>query len=182
VTPSPPPTTHSEGEFVRLYTANARRVYTYILTLLPSRADAEDVFQDVGALLWDKFASFEPGTHFGAWACRIAFYRVLKHRVEEMRRPRVFGDVTLETIMAEMETTEASLDLDAEYRLLTECLAALPEADRRLIENRYAPEGAPRQLAAALNWPVKKVYKALDRIRKVLLGCVTRKIGEGSNA
>ena len=132
--------------------------------------------------MWDKFASFEPGTHFGAWACRIAFYRVLKYRVAELRRPRVFSDVTLESIMAELETTEASLDLDAEYRMLTECLAALPEADRRLIENRYASGGAPRHLAATLNWPVRKVWKALDRIRKVLLGCVTRKIGEGSNA
>ena len=114
-------------------------MYTYILTLLPSRADADDVFQDVGILLWEKFAEFVPGTQFGPWACRIAFYKVLKYRVEKLRRPRVFSDVTLETIMTELEATDASLD--DEYGVLAECLAALLQADRHLIESRYAPGG-----------------------------------------
>ena len=72
----------NEGEFVRLYTANSRRVYAYILTLLPNRTDAEDVFQDVGTLLWEKFGEFTPGSQFGAWACRIAYFKALKYRAK----------------------------------------------------------------------------------------------------
>ena len=71
------PNLHSEGEFVRLYTASSRRIYTYILTLLPNRTDAEDVFQDVSVLLWEKFPEFTPGTQFSAWACRIAYFKAL---------------------------------------------------------------------------------------------------------
>ncbi len=66
------------AEFVRLYTAHSRRIYTYLLTLLPQRADAEDVFQEVGTLLWEKFCDFTPGTNFAAWACKIAQFQAIK--------------------------------------------------------------------------------------------------------
>ena len=83
----------------------------------------------------------------------------------------------METIVAEMEEMDDSLD--AEYRVLAECFAALPEPDRRLIEQRYGPRGSPREIAATSGWSVKRVYRMLDRIRKVLLGCVTRKLTGG---
>ena len=168
---------HNEGEFVRLYAANSRRIYTYILTLLPNRSDAEDVFQDVSALLWEKFAEFTPGTQFGAWACRIAYFKALKCRTRKATQRRLFSEATMETIAAEMEEMDDSLD--AEYRVLAECFAALPEQDQQLIAQRYGPSGSPREIAATSGRSVARVYRALDRIRKVLLGCVTRKIAGG---
>jgi len=174
--PSDPNPQH-EGDFVRLYAANSRRIYTYLLTLLPNRTDAEDVFQDVSALLWEKFAEFTPGTHFGAWACRIAYFKALKHRARKAAHNRLFTEVTMETIVAEMDEMDDSLD--AEYRVLAECFAALTEPDRRLIEQRYGPSGSPREIAAASGLSIKRVYRMLDRIRKVLLGCVTRKLAKG---
>lgn len=170
----------SEGEFVRLYSASSRRIYTYILTLLPNRADAEDVFQDVSALLWEKFSEFTPGTQFGAWACRIAYFRALKHRARQARQHGLFSETAMENILAEMEEMDDSRD--AEYRALADCFAALAEPDRRLLEQRYGPSGSPRAVAAAVGWPIKRVYKALDRARKALLGCVTRKMAEGDKA
>jgi RNA polymerase sigma-70 factor, ECF subfamily len=174
------PKPRNEGEFVRLYTASSRRIYTYILTLLPNRADAEDVFQDVGTLLWEKFDEFTPGSQFGAWACRIAYFKALKYRARKASHTRLFKETAMETIYAEMEAMDDSLD--TEYRALGECFAALPEPDRRLIEQRYGPSGSPREIAAVSGLPIKRVYKVLDRIRKALLGCVTRKLTEGSKA
>ena len=175
---SPDANSCHESEFVRLYTTNSRRIYTYILTLLPNRVDAEDVFQDVSTLLWEKFGEFTPGSQFGAWACRIAYFLVLKHRSKKAVRDQFFSEAAMEAIRDEVVTMDDSLD--GEYRALAGCLAALSESDRHLIQRRYGPSGSPRELAALLSWPVRRVYKTLERIRKVLLGCVLRKLSEGS--
>ena len=37
------------------------RVYGYIVTLLPNRHDAEDVFQQTSLILWQKWDEFDPG-------------------------------------------------------------------------------------------------------------------------
>ena len=89
-------------------------------------------------------------------------------------RQRLFSEATLEAVAVEMD--ELNDTLDFEYRLLAECFAALPRPDQQMMEQRYRPKGSPREIATELGLPVKRVYKSLDRIRKVLLGCVTRKM------
>jgi RNA polymerase sigma-70 factor (ECF subfamily) len=171
------PSAPSADEFVRLYTAASRRIYTYILTLLPDRTDAEDVFQEVSTVLWEKFREFTPGTQFGAWACKIAYFKAIKFRSLKAVRSRMFSEHTLENISAELEAMDDSLDV--EYRLLAECFARLPAEERTLIEQRYRNNGSPRVIAETTGLPVRRIYKSLDRIRKALLSCVTRKMAEG---
>ena len=63
--------------FLRLFLQNQRRIYAYVLTLLPNRADADDVFQEASLVLWDKFDESSPPDDFAAWGCRIAYFKVL---------------------------------------------------------------------------------------------------------
>src|SRR5947209_11694655 len=63
--------------FLRLFLQNERRVYAYILTLLPHRADADDVLQDASLVMWDKFDPRQPPDDFAAWGCRIAYFKIL---------------------------------------------------------------------------------------------------------
>lgn len=51
-------------EFAREFTTHGRFVWSYIRTLVPHKADAEDIFQDVNTKLWQKFDEFESGTTF----------------------------------------------------------------------------------------------------------------------
>ena len=175
-----PPNTNDDhqrtSEFVPLLTANSRRVYTYILTLIPNRADAEDLFQEVSTTLWEKFDQYEPGTHFGAWACQIAYYKALKFRERQQRQPKLFSPEVLEAIDAETHAMDDSLD--AEYHTLAECFAELRAEDREMIQQRYQPGGSPRKIAATTGYPIKRIYKRLDRIRKALRACITRKMAE----
>jgi len=39
------------AEFVRLWTVHGQRLYAYILTLVPNRADAQEIYQEVGITL-----------------------------------------------------------------------------------------------------------------------------------
>jgi RNA polymerase sigma-70 factor (ECF subfamily) len=63
--------------FLRLFLQNQRRLYAYVLTLLPNRTDADDVFQEASLVLWDKFNAENPPADFAAWGCRIAYFKVL---------------------------------------------------------------------------------------------------------
>src|SRR5438876_114839 len=63
--------------FLRLFLQNERRIYAYILTLLPRRADAEDVLQEASLVMWDKFDEENPPDDFAAWGCRVAYFKVL---------------------------------------------------------------------------------------------------------
>jgi RNA polymerase sigma-70 factor, ECF subfamily len=165
------------AEFVPLFSANARRIYTYILTLLPNRADAEEVFQEVSALLWQRFHEFEPGTNFGAWGCRIAYFKAL-HVIERRKlRPTAFSDTMLEMLDAEILAMDDSLD--AEYHALGDCLTKLNQTDREMIVLRYSEQGSPQRIAERYDRPVKSIYKSLDRIRRALLECVMRKLATG---
>ena len=77
------------AEFVRLWTLHGQRVYAYLLTLTSNRADADEIFQEVGITLWEKFDQFESGTSFQAWARRVALNKVRSFR--QLRRIRRFS-------------------------------------------------------------------------------------------
>ena len=66
--------------FSRLLVANQRRIYGFILTLVHDRAAAEDILQDVSALLWQKFDKFERGTDFAAWGMAVSRLTILNWR------------------------------------------------------------------------------------------------------
>jgi RNA polymerase sigma-70 factor (ECF subfamily) len=165
------------AEFVRLYALNSRRIYAYLLTLLPNWADAEEVFQDVSAVLWEKFGEFAPGTDFGAWAFRIAHFKALKRRSQNSTRSKLFSELAMDAVAAEIELMSDTLE--SQYWQLAGCFAALPDADRQLLQQRYEQGGTPRSIAEQHGRPVQQVYRALDRVRRALLRCVSRKTANG---
>src|SRR6187455_1412292 len=87
-------------EFARLFSRHARRIYAFIMTLVFNHHDAEEVFQNTNVVLWNKFADFQPGSNFFAWASRIAYYEVLS-LMKQQRRSRTFSDETLELLANE---------------------------------------------------------------------------------
>ena len=46
--------------FARAFLQCQERVYGYIVTMLPNRHDAEDVFQQTSLILWQKWDQFDP--------------------------------------------------------------------------------------------------------------------------
>ena len=57
--------------------------------LVPNVFDADEVFQDTSITLWKKFDQYRPDLDFRAWACRIAYYKVLKLRDRQTRSPAI---------------------------------------------------------------------------------------------
>ena len=49
-----------DPSFVALFVKNQRRIYGYILTLVPDCNEADDLFQQTSMVLWEKSGEFRP--------------------------------------------------------------------------------------------------------------------------
>ena len=160
------------AEFLELYSTNYPRLQFFVTALLPTGNDASDVLQETSMVLWRKFDSFELGTNFFAWACKIARLQVMKFRERQGRAARLFETSLLEKLAVEAGNEQAghSVPLQA----LEICLAKLSELDRSLIRRRYQPGTTVHQLAVDIGRTANSLSKSLGRIRRTLLECVNR--------
>jgi RNA polymerase sigma-70 factor, ECF subfamily len=164
------------GDFVDLFSRNAKGVYGYIYAMLPRWEDADDVFQETSRVLWQKFSDFKSGTSFFAWAREIARYQVLAFRRRERRSRVTFTDAFLDAVAA---TADASVErLEAEQLALADCVETLKPRERELILLRFAPEATTKSVAEQLGMTTDAVYKAVNRAQTVLLKCIQRTIGD----
>ena len=62
--------------FVRLLGQNQRRIFLYVMSMVPDWNDAEEISQETNLILWREFGRFQQGTNFAAWASRVAFHQV----------------------------------------------------------------------------------------------------------
>jgi RNA polymerase sigma-70 factor, ECF subfamily len=168
--------------FLRLFLQNERRLYAYILTLLPNRADADDVLQEASLVMWDKFEDEHPPADFVAWGCRIAYYKVLDFRKKRQRSRVFFSQALLERLAETAVEQAATLQLDERREALEGCLAKLSPRDRDLLTRRFAEGATTQSTAAAVGRSADVVYKALARIRQALFDCVTRTLAAGGRA
>jgi RNA polymerase sigma-70 factor, ECF subfamily len=165
--------------FLRLYQANERRVYGFILALVPDWSEADDLMQETTRVMWSKFDEFEPGTDFAAWALCIARYQVMNHRKKKRAQKVQFSDQTVEAVAERLVSAPDNLNdiRDA----LQDCLTKLSERDRQLIQLRYELNATPRTVAERIGRGIDAVYKALNRIHVQLLHCIRRTLDlEGS--
>jgi RNA polymerase sigma-70 factor (ECF subfamily) len=164
----------SKRLFVRLLTQHDRRVYGYILSMLPNWTDADEVLQETNIRLWEEFDRFEPGTDFAAWAIRVAHYQVLTWRKRRDRSRLVFSDDAIQAIADERHNNP--LPLDSRQAALAECLKQLSARNIDLITRCYSGGNTIRRVAKELQRSTEAVYKAVQRIRLTLHACIERRL------
>ena len=161
-------------QLMLLLTQHQRRIFSYLYTLVPDRHDAEDLLQETNLVICEKFAEFEPGTDFVAWACQIAWWRVRAARQKFARSKVVFDD----TVLAAVAHTAAELrdETDQRHKALEQCLKKLHPRDRELVLTRYEPGSGVAAAAQRAGRSLVAAYKALGRIRKLLMDCVSHQL------
>jgi len=162
--------------FVELFALHQRRLYGLIYTMVPNRADAEDLLSQTSLVLWRKFDTFQVGSDFGAWSCRIAHLEALNF-LKQKRRSRVHFSEDLVTKLAEVRAARTSVHFGYESALL-DCINKLSESDRQLIRLCYDTKRSIKEAAEELGRPAASVYASLSRIRRMLLGCIRQSSGE----
>ncbi len=163
-------------EFLWHFLQNERRLYGYILTLLPNRADADDVLQDASLVMWDKFDAANPPDDFAAWGCRIAYFKVLDFYKKKHRAKVLFNQPLLERLAETALEQADALQLDERRQALAACIEKLPPRERDLLTQRFSAGATVQTLAAQLGRSADAVYKTLAKVRLALIDCVTRRL------
>lgn len=162
------------SQLMRLMTEHQRRIFGYIYTLIPDRHDAQDILQETSVVICEKFDQFRPGTDFAAWACQIAYWEVRRARQKFARSKVVFNQEVVDAIA---ETAAELLpEMSARHEALAKCLQKLHPRDRELLLTRYEPGSGVEEAAQRSGRSLVAAYKALARLRKLLLDCVTHQL------
>jgi len=147
------------------------RIYSYLRTMVFNYDDAEDVFQEVAVILWQKFDQFQPDTRFDLWAYKIAYNQVLAFLQKRRRSKLVFSNDALALIADKVAFLND--DCDELYDALRKCAKKLPEQDRTLLRLRFnQPKTTNRRVAASLGRSETAVSRALSRVYMTLLECI----------
>lgn len=160
--------------FVRLFAQHEHQIYAYIVSVLSNWTDADEVMQETSVAIWEMFDDFQEGTSFRHWACRIAYFRILRFRQKRGRDRHEFDHQFVEAV-AEAAIEEAD-SFESRRMALADCLTRLRREDRELLESCYTGGDQIKHVAERLDRPAKSVYKALGRIRQALFECVRRKV------
>lgn len=163
--------------FLRLFTGNEPAIHAFVRSLLPTRADAREVMQEVAVVLWRKFRDFPSSEDFRKWAFAVARYEVLAYTRDKARDRLVFDESLLLTLAD--EAANAPEAREAQREALERCLGRLRATQRELVLNAYAPGVRIDQLAAERGQTSMALYKVLHRLRLALIGCARREMALG---
>ena len=165
-----PAETELHDRFLRLFTTNEEAVRAFVRRLVPARADADDVMQEVSIVLWKKFAAFQAGTDFRAWAFGVARFEVLAWLRDKGRDRLVLDEGVALKLAHEAEALEPALS--RQRAALQRCMERVPEEQRSLLLRAYQPEARIQDVAAISGRTVAGFYQWLHRMRKTLLDCI----------
>src|SRR5689334_1282086 len=85
-------------EFHELFVANQRRLFLFILTILPRVEDAREVFQNTCVVILNKSGEFVSGTDFASWACQIAHFEICNYRRKRQRELLLLDNQFLDSL------------------------------------------------------------------------------------
>jgi RNA polymerase sigma-70 factor, ECF subfamily len=160
--------------FSELIARHQSELYGYIFAIVRNREDANDLFQSVCLVLWDKFSAFEPGTSFFAWARQTAKFEVRKF-LTRRHVPNYVSDRLLDTL-AEVTPVVQGHGVEIALAALRECKKKLSEGDEALLELRYDEGLSTVQIADRLDRLQPSVSRSLNRIRRCLFECIEREM------
>ena len=133
-------------------------VYRLALCRLGSRADAEDVYQDVFLRLLRDTTAFRDGEHLKAWLLRVTLNCCKKLGASAWRR---------HVVPVERLPEHGQAD-DFEALALRDALARLPEKDRAALHLFYGEGLTAREIGAITGEKEASVRSRLSRARAQL--------------
>lgn len=163
------------NSFLQALSSHERWLASYVHTLIPNSADADDVLQEVRLALWKNYDQFEQGSSFSAWSKKIAFYRALAFRQKKAieQKHMVFSQECYELLDKNHSTDVQSIS--AETKRLGTCLTKLPPKWQNIIAMRYKEEFSIEEIALHFDLTNSACYKTISRIRLQLRKCLTAK-------
>ncbi len=162
----------NQRAFTRLYDEHFDKVYRYIYFRVNSRAEAEDLTQEVFLKAMQSISSFKwRDVPFASWLFRIAHNQVIDHVRKQSKHKRAPLE---EAAAVSMEDPVAITEQNLESAELRQAIGKLPEAQKEVISLRFI-SGLPINEVAKVLKKSEGTIKALQfhgtiSLRKILSG------------
>ena len=160
-------------EFSQKLVGIQRPLYSYILSMLPHREDAEDVLQEANLILCQKASEYSPEGNFQSWAYNIARYQIMAYLTKRKRNKISFSNELVDAL-ADEETDIDSLQLSK--KALQICYDLLPVHMKEIARLRFKEENNIKIISKKVGRPLGAVSATLFRIRSNLIDCVKMKL------
>lgn len=168
------PENQLSDQFIKTMWGNEKKIFAYIISLVPNQNDAEDIMQEAMSRMWQKFSEFEPGSDFVAWGKKIAWYCILEARKKKQRSKVHFRSDVLELL--EDASQSVFGQMDARKAALEECVESLPSKEKKMVWLHYGEDIKGKDLSQRIGLSLHQTYRALVRIHAILLACVRRRL------
>ena len=156
--------------FASLYDLYLDRVYRYVYYWLPSKADAEDITQEVFIRAWHAIDKYKvTGAPFVSWLITIARNLVNSHhRASKRLVPLPETDL----IMSDNPGPQAEAEMNFTRNYVRDAILKLKGEKQKVIQMRFINEMGYGEVAQALNKTEGAVrvlqYRALKDLRGIL--------------
>lgn len=164
------------NEVVRLH---GDKVFNLVLRMVGTRAEAEDIAQEVFVTVFKQIDSFREEAKFSTWLLRIAANHS-KNRIKYLARRRTDGEGLEETgdgamadegrapVQAHIDAPDVLLEAAETETMMQEAIAALDEDHRLLIVLRDIEELSYDEICDITGLPEGTVKSRLHRARMAL--------------
>jgi len=159
-------------QFTEQFVGCDRRLFGYVITLLPNFDEAEEAYQETCVRIWAKWDEYDPSRDFLAWACGFAKNVVRELRQKKFHRQSLLSEEAMERIAEARFRIDAAND--AMQSRLTECLRELSVEQHQLVSRHYADEKTIKAIAEELQTTPAALYMKISRIRRLLYECLKR--------
>ena len=160
-------------QFTERMIRDQSRLFGFILSLVPNRADAEELFQQTSLTLWEKWERYDSELDFFPWACGIAHNHVRNFIRKQQRNPVQLDAEVIEAI-ADRGLKKRRHEIDR-VTALRKCVAELSQRSRNAVEQYYNGKAVER-IAEEAGGTANAVYKLLRRSREFLHECVKKRL------
>jgi RNA polymerase sigma-70 factor (ECF subfamily) len=173
------PENPSDAGFMERLIPCQSRLYRFVASLVPNRADSEDLFQKTCLSAWEQRSTYDPSREMFLWLCGVARNHV-RHYYRSRRTSPVRLAPELVEQLADLRLADDARE-DQRQRALEGCLEKLPSKDRDVLEVYYSQHRPVRSVAESLGRSADAVFKSLQRLRSGLYDCVAATLsGEAS--
>ena len=164
------------AEFLKIFMSNRHDILAFIIGMVRDATAAEDIFQDVSIILWEKFDTYDPDKSFKAWARGIAGNKVLQHWQKQKKSADVYSPELISNVLAAYERTESNTGnmIDA----LRNCREQLPEKQSSLLKYKYEKRWKLNQIAETIGKSLAATQKSLSRVRYALQDCIRKQMDQ----
>ena len=161
--------------FERLYRSTSSRLFGVCLRIIPQRAEAEDVLQEVFTNVWRKATQFDPARASGlTWLTMMARNRAIDHiRAGRASRQSVPIDLAEELVDAAPDAQGAAEAMLEGHRLDV-CLGELEAPRQQLVRTAFFEGITYEELAQRSGTPLGTVKSWIRRSLVKLKACLER--------